>query len=83
MQNDNEKLAAIRRKTRQRYLFTLVTMGLYFSFTLNYTETGGEVIDLLAIGMVPGPVVMFMFLVITFIALELVFLYQAAREEKR
>ncbi len=82
MQGD-DKLAAIRRKTRQRYLYALITMGLYFSFTLNYIDGGRELIARLAIGSAPGPVVMFALLVIAFIALESLFLYRAAREEKR
>ena len=82
MQGD-DRLAAIRRKTRQRYLYALITMGLYFSFTLNYIDGGSELIARLAVGSAPGPVVMFALLVIAFIALESLFLYRAAREEKR
>ena len=58
-------------------------MGLYFSFTLNYIDGGRELISWLAVGNVPGPVVMFAFLVIAFIVLESLFLYRAAREERR
>jgi hypothetical protein len=79
----DDKLAAIRRKTRQRYLYALITMGLYFSFTLNYVDGGRELVAGLAVGKVPGPVVMFALLVIAFIALESLFLYLAAREERR
>ena len=79
---NEKKLAAIRRKTRQRYIYALVTMGLYFSFTLNYTEGGSDLISRLAVGKVPGAVVMFMLLVVTFIALESLFLIRVRREEK-
>ena len=82
MQRD-DKLAAIRRKTRQRYLYALLTMTLYFSFTLNYIDGGRELVAQLAVGNVPGPVVMFAFLVIAFILLESLFLYRATREESR
>ena len=80
MQGD-DKLAVIRRKTRQRYLYALITMSLYFSFTLNYTEYGAELIARLAIGKVPGAVVMFALLVVAFIVLESLFLLRARREE--
>jgi hypothetical protein len=79
----NNKLAAIRRKTRQRYIYTLVTICLYFAFTLNYTDSGSALIARLSWGQVPGAVVMFALLVIAFIALELLFLYRARREEGR
>jgi hypothetical protein len=82
LRNDN-KLAAIRRKTRQRYLYALVTMGLYFSFTFNYTDSGSELIARLAVGKIPGAVVMFMLLVVAFIALESLFLWRVRREERR
>ncbi len=82
MQGD-DKLAAIRRKTRQRYLYALITMVLYFSFILNYIDGAGELIARLGVGNVPGPVIMFALLVIAFIALESLFLYRAAREGKR
>ena len=80
MQGD-DKLAAIHRKTRQRYTYALITMVLYFSFTLNYTESGGALIARLAIGDIPGAVVMFALLVVTFIVLEILFLVRARREE--
>lgn len=82
LQND-EKLAAVHRKTRQRYLYTVIVMGLYFSFVLNYTEGGLELINHLAIGRVPGSLVMFAFLVLAFIALEVLFLYRTGREDRR
>ena len=75
------QLQNIRRKTRLRYLFTLVTVGLYFSFVLNYTETGSRYISALSVGAVPGPLVMFALLVVSFILLELLFLFRA-REGK-
>ena len=81
MQGD-DKLAAIRRKTRQRYIYALVTMALYFSFTLNYTDSGSALIARLAVGKVPGAVVLFALLVVAFIALESLFLLRARREEQ-
>lgn len=80
---DNEKLVIVHRKTRQRYLYTLAVMVLYFSFVLNYTEHGLGLVNRMAIGKVPGPLVMFAFLVFAFIALEVLFLYRAGREDRR
>ena len=73
--NKEEKFAAIRRKTRQRLLFALVTMVLYFSFVLNYTSAGSVFLGAPGSGGMPGPVVMFMGLIVSFILLELLFLY--------
>ncbi len=73
--NKEEKFAAIRRKTRQRLLFALVTMGLYFSFVLNYTGIGSALRGDPGAGGMPGPVVMFMGLIVCFILLEILFLY--------
>jgi hypothetical protein len=74
MQTD-EKFAIIKRKTRQRLLFAVVTMTLYFSFALNYLEGSAALIASFGIGGVPGPLVMFVGLVLLFILLELIFLF--------
>jgi len=71
----NEKFKAIKRKTRQRFLFSLITMALYFSFVLNYTSGGSTVIDALGSARIPGPLVMFAGLIIVFVMLEVVFLF--------
>lgn len=73
--NNNEKLQAIKRKTRQRIMFSLVTMALYFSFVLNYTSGGSSLIKALGSAHVPGSLVMFAGLIIVFVILELVFLF--------
>lgn len=75
--DSKEQLKNIRRKTRLRYLFTIATVVLYFSFVLNYTETGGRYISALAVGAIPGPLVMFALLVVSFILLEVLFLFRA------
>jgi uncharacterized membrane protein (DUF485 family) len=77
------QLQDIRRKTRLRFLFTITTVGLYFSFVLNYTETGGRYISALALGAIPGPLVMFALLVVSFILLELLFLFRARERAGR
>ena len=75
----DEKLEIIRRKTRQRLLFALITLTLYFSYVLNYTGSGlGE---RLGDSWVTGSLVMFICLILSFIGLELLFL--ALNREKR
>ena len=73
--NNDEKLQAIKRKTRQRIVFSLVTMVLYFSFVLNYTSGGSGYIEELGSARIPGSLVMFAGLIIVFVILELVFLF--------
>lgn len=81
--NDNEKFFLIGRKTRQRLLFALVTMVLYFSFVLNYTSGGRELIASLSVGNVPGSLVMFAALIILFIGMEILFLFLNREEAKK
>jgi uncharacterized membrane protein (DUF485 family) len=71
----NEKFKAIKRKTRQRIVFSLITMALYFSFVLNYTSGGSSLIEALGSAHIPGALVMFAGLIIVFVILELVFLF--------
>ena len=73
--NNDEKLQAIKRKTRQRIVFSLATMALYFSFVLNYTSGGSGLIEALGSAHIPGSLVMFAGLIIVFVILELVFLF--------
>lgn len=73
--NKSEKFAVIKSKTRQRLYFTLVTMILYFSFVLNYSSGGQELVDSLAVGGIPGALVMFAGLIVVFISMELLFLF--------
>ena len=72
---DNEqKLAHIQRKTRQRLGFTLVTLLLYFSYALNYSTVGAFLGDKIGGTHITGSLVMFACLILTFIGLELLFL---------
>lgn len=79
--NTEEKFAAIKRKTRQRFLFAGIVMALYFCFILNYTEGGAAVIALLGTAAIPGALVMFISLIVIFIGLELVFLFLNRKQE--
>ena len=72
--DDDKKLEAIRRKTRQRLLFTGITLALYFSYVLNYTEAGAFMGGMLGDSHVSGSLMMFVFLILSFIGLELLFL---------
>ncbi len=73
---DNERLAAVRLKTRRRLLFTGVTLTLYFSYVvLNYTSLGSFLHEPLGDSLVTGSLLLFASLIVIFIALELLFLY--------
>jgi uncharacterized membrane protein (DUF485 family) len=72
--DDNAKLRMIRRKTRQRLAFALVTLLLYFSFALNWTAAGRGLSTRLGDSWVTGSLLMFAVLIILFIVMELVYL---------
>ncbi len=73
MDND-KKIAIIKRKTRRRYVFTLMTLALYFSFALNWTEAGSSLGVLLGDTHISGSVVMFAGIIIIMVCFELLFL---------
>jgi len=73
--DDQVIIAVIRRKTRQRFLFSGVVMVLYFSFVLNWGSTGKVLGSALGESAVSGSLLMFAVLIVTFLLLELVFLY--------
>lgn len=68
------KLRVIRARTRRRFVFTGITLVLYFSFVLNWTAVGDSLAERLGASHVTGSLLMFASLVIFFILLELVFL---------
>ncbi|MEM1153057.1 MAG: hypothetical protein AAGI44_02890 [Pseudomonadota bacterium] len=73
---EEEKLrAAIRRKTRLRLVFALVTLLLYFAFTLNYLPLGERLSQRIGDSWITGSLAMFVLLIVTFIVLEFVFLF--------
>lgn len=70
-----QKLEQVRRKTRQRLGYTAVTLLLYFSFALNWTDAGSFLAATLGGSAVTGSLLMFASLVVIFIGLEVLFLY--------
>lgn len=80
--SQDPKLQAIARRTRRRLLFSLVTLVLYFSYVLNYTAAGDHLGERLGTSYVTGSLLMFACLILSFIALELLFLALARRQER-
>ena len=72
--DNNEKLRVIARKTRQRLLFALITLVLYFSYVLNYTGLGEALGARIGGSYLTGSLVMFICLILVFIGFELIFL---------
>jgi uncharacterized membrane protein (DUF485 family) len=70
----NQKLQAVRRKTRQRLGFTLLTLVMYFTYVLNYTEGGAFLGEKLGDTYITGSLVMFASLIVLFLGLEIVFM---------
>ena len=71
---NDPRLEQVQRKTRRRLLFTAVHLVLYFTFTLNWTQLGAFLSEPLGGGPLTGSLLMFVVLVVTFIALEFLFL---------
>ena len=80
--SQDPKLQAIARRTRRRLLFSLVTLVLYFSYVLNYTAADDRLGARLGNSYVTGSLLMFASLILSFIALELLFLALARRQER-
>jgi len=78
----DRKLEFVQRKTRRRLVFTAVHLVLYFSFMLNWTETGGFLREHLGTSPVTGSILMFVALIVIFIALEFLFI-ALGREAKQ
>lgn len=70
----HQKLEAVRRKTRQRLWFTGVTLVLYFSYVLNYTESGAFLHNTVGDSAVTGSLLMFAGLIVLFLLFEGLFL---------
>ena len=71
---DTEILNAVRRKTRKRLAFALVTLVFYLAYLLNYLPVGNFLRERLHGSWVTGSLAMFAGLIVLFILLELVFL---------
>ena len=71
---DPEILKTVRRKTRQRLAFALVTLILYFAYLLNYMPLGTFLRERLQGSWISGSLAMYAGLIVMFIFLELIFL---------
>jgi uncharacterized membrane-anchored protein len=72
----------LRQRTRRRFLFTGLHLCLYFSFSLNWTAWGDAFANRLGATYVTGALLMFIALILIFIALESVFLWLSRRGEQ-
>lgn len=71
---EQQRLEAIRGKTRQRLGFALLVLVLYFAYVLNYLPLGSFLGERLGESWVTGSLLMFAGLIVAFLLLELVFL---------
>ena len=71
---DTEILKSVRRKTRQRLAFALVTLILYCAYLLNYLPLGAFLRERLQGSWITGSLAMFAGLIVLFLLLELIFL---------
>ncbi len=71
---EEQRLKAIKRKTRQRLGFTAVTMALYFTYVLSYTDGGAFLGETLGDSHISGSLALYVFLIVVFIVLEVIFL---------
>ncbi|MBE9539028.1 MAG: DUF485 domain-containing protein [Proteobacteria bacterium] len=76
-----EKLEVIKRKVRQRFLFSAFTIALYFSYVLNYTSAGSFLSKQIGDTHITGSLALYAALIVVFIILELIFL-QINRDKK-
>lgn len=70
----DKRLELIRRKTRRRYVFALMTLAVYFTFVLNWTEAGAGLGNFLGDTHISGSLVLFAGLIILMIVFEIIFL---------
>lgn len=71
---DPEILKTVRRKTRQRLAFALVTLICYLAYLLNYMPLGTFLRERLQGSWISGSLAMYGGLILLFIVLELIFL---------
>lgn len=79
---DTDKANFIKRKIKQRLLFSLVALVLYFSFVLNWTNFGAGLRETIGDSHITGSLVMFVMLIVVFILSELLFIYLANNQKK-
>ena len=64
----------LQRQIRRRFLFASVTLIIYFSYALNYTEIGSFLNQRLGSSYISGSLLMYGLIIISSIVLELIFL---------
>jgi hypothetical protein len=70
----DNKIDDIKRKTRRRFAFAGITLAMYFTFVLNWTEAGASLGLLLGDSHVSGSILLFAGLIVLMICLEVIFL---------
>jgi len=70
----DNKIEAIKRKTRRRFVFAGITLAMYFTFVLNWTEAGAALGSLLGDSHISGSILLFAGLIVLMIGLEVIFL---------
>ena len=78
--NEEQKLAAIAKRTKRRFTFSIIALLLYFSFALAWTDLGAFLSLPVAGGLLNGALVLFISLIIIFISLEFLFMRLSNRE---
>lgn len=81
MEKEDQLLEAIRKKTRLRFLFACVTVVLYGSFVLAYTEAGFFLRETIGNSSVTGVLVLFWGLILIFLLMEYIFI--SVNKEKK
>lgn len=81
MMTEAEKMKFVKQKIVQRFLFSLISLTLYFTFALNWTETGSILRERIGTSHITGSLVMFVSLILGFILLELLFIWLSHRQE--
>ena len=64
----------LQRQIRRRFLFASVTLIIYFSYALNYTEIGSFLNQRLGSSYISGSLLMYGLIIISSIGLEWIFL---------
>jgi hypothetical protein len=72
---DNEILRVVRRKTRLRLTYALITLAFYFAYVLNYLPSGNFLSERLGSSWISGSLAMFAALIVLLVFLEMLFLF--------
>ncbi len=80
---DSEKALQIRQKIRQRFLFSGMTLVLYFAFALNWTDLGSGLREPLGDSSITGSLLFFVLLIVVFIGFEILFIRYSTRRSSR